>query len=456
MTLLVIRILSPDDYGLMAISQVVMGFVGCLSNLGLGDALIQRDDTPRPVVASVFGVLILLSLSLTMTTAIAAYPIADWYDEPRLIPLIQVASIGFLLSGLTTLPRVYLLKNMQMRPMFILELSSGLMGALSTVGLAYTGFGVWSLMLGGLIGHLVRVVGMALLASEYFVKPSFNIRLVRPLMSFGIYRTLEYTLWVVFVSADVLIIGWQLTPADLGFYAVALNFAAMPLNKIAPIINQTAFPAFALIQNQPAEARFYVLKAMRLMCLVTVPVFFGISAVAPEVVDLVFGPQWLPSEPLLAVLALAMSFRAILLVIPSYLQGIGNAKASFWCNLSSAVLLTPLFIIGCYWGTLGVSYAWLLGYPFVFVINALIASRYGKLSFWHILSMPVRPMAAGAAMMVAVAALRPYLHGGEVQTVILLVLAGAAVYSGIILLAFRPLLWEFVSLVYKRQHHPNT
>lgn len=255
MTLAVIRVLSPDDYGLMALSMVCINLLAGFCNLGLGDALVQREHTPKPLVASVFGLLLLISVALTLLISMAAY-----------------------------------------------------------------------------------------------------------------------LAWTSLTSADVLVIGWWLGPADLGLYSVALNFAAMPLNKIAPIANSVAFPAFALVQGNLYETRFYALKAMRLMTMVAVPVFFGISAIAPEIVNLVFGPQWTAAIPMLTILALAMTFRAILLVVPNFLQGIGDARAGFWCTLSGAVLFPPAFIIGCAWGVEGVYYALLLGHPVVFGIYAWIAA----------------------------------------------------------------------------------
>jgi teichuronic acid exporter len=390
MTLLVIRILTPDDYGLMAISQIFINVMVGFANLGLGDALVQRQDTPRPVIASVFGLLILMSSVLTVSLFGAAYPIAEWYHDPRLVPLIQVSSLGFLFNALTTLPRAYLTKSLRIRPMFIMEMSSGLIASVAIVVLAYTGHGVWSLLIGWLVRSIVQLIGFAILAAEYYTWPSLDLRLVRPLLSYSTFRTLEALAFVVFTSADLLIIGLWLNPADLGRYTVARNFAGMPLNKIAPIINSVAFPAFAMIQGQPAAARYYALKAMRLMASVSVPVFFGIAAIAPEIVDIVFGGKWRGAEPMLAVLALATIFRAILLVIPNYLQGIGDARAGFWCTATGVVIFPPAFIIGCHWGAIGVCYAWLLGSPIVYVINALIASWFGRLDFKVLLMTPLR------------------------------------------------------------------
>ncbi len=233
--------------------------------------------------------------------------------------LIQVGSLGFLANGLMTLPRVYLTKSLRIRPMFVIEMSSGLVGAVVIVALAYTGFGVWSLMLGTLVGSIVRLVGFAVLTAEYYVWPSLDLKLIRPLFPTVPTGRCPYMSFLVVTSADTLILGRSLGSSQLGLYTVAMNFAGMPLSKIAPIINSVAFPAFAMVQHAPAEARFYAMKATRLMATASVPVFFGISAVAPEVVDLVFGHSWGAARPILAVLSLAMPFRAILLVIPNYL-----------------------------------------------------------------------------------------------------------------------------------------
>ena len=455
MTLVVIRLLAPGDYGLMAVSQVFLNFMLGFSNLGLGDALVQRDDTPPSLVASVFGVLILISIGLTALLAVAAYPIAAWYGDPRLIPLIQVSSLGFLFNGLTTLPRMFLLKSLNVRPMFVMELSSGLVGAITVLMLARNGYGVWALVIGWLATNIVKLGGFAFMTSEYYVWPNFNVRAAGPLYGYGIYRTLEYTAWTVMISADVLIIGRVLGSDALGFYTVALNFACVPLNKIAPIVNAVAFPAFALLQGEPSQARFYLLKAVRMVAALAVPVFFGISVTAPEIVNLVFGPQWAEAKPLLAILSLAITVRAILIPLPNYLQGIGDARSGFWCTASGALIFPPAILIGCHWGITGACYAWLLGYPLVFLINAAVAVRSGHMEVSAVLAAPLRPMLAGVAMAGGVMAVRSFLPPdlSDIARFACLSAIGAAIYGAIMLLAFRQIVVEFIGL--SRRDRPS-
>ena len=142
-----------------------------------------------------------------------------------------------------------------------------------------------------------------------------------------------------------------------------------------------------------------------------------------------------------------MSFRAILLVVPNFLRGMGDARAGFLCTLAGGIIFPPAFLIGCAWGIEGVCYAWVLAYPLVFLTTMLIASRRGQLDLRALLWTPLRPMAAGVAMVFAVSAVRPWVPGPEPIRAAILVATGAAVYTGIMAILFRPLFLEFFSLI---------
>jgi O-antigen/teichoic acid export membrane protein len=452
-TLVVIHKLSPRDYGLMAMAQVFTSFMLGFSSLGLGDALIQREHPPPSLVASTFGVLLAMAAALTAGLAAAAPPIAAWFGDPRLVPLIQLSSLGFLFDAFTMLPRMFLMKALRLRPVVIADLASGLAGSLVTLALAYSGHGVWSLMDGWLAMNITRQIIFLAAASEFYVWPRFDVAAVRPLLGYGAYSTLEYVAWNVMTSADVLIVGRILGAADLGLYTVVINFAAMPLNKIAPIINGIAFPAFAQIQAHPAQARQYVLKALRLMPLLVVPLFLGIGVTAPEIVNLVFGPQWQAARPLLAILSAALIFRAMLVVVPNYLQGIGDAKAAFWCTAVGAVTFPLAILAGTAWGITGACYAWLFAYPAVFATEAAIAAHRASLPLAQVLAAPLRPLAAGCAMVAAVLALRlavPLSWPGWGKLACFAAL-GASVYGLVIMLAFPALARELRGLMARKE-----
>jgi O-antigen/teichoic acid export membrane protein len=453
MTLAVIRVLSPNDYGLMAISQAFMTFMLGFANLGLGDALMQRKDTPPLLVSYAFGLLLLVSVSLCAGLAIAAYPIAGWYGDPRLVPLLQLSSLGFVFNALTMLPRTMLAKEMQMRPIFAADLSSGLLGAVVTTILAFTGHGVWSLILGWVASNAVKQVAFLFVGRQFYVWPRLNIRAVRGLLGFGAFTTLEYTAFMITTTADVLIVSRLLGPAEVGIYTVVLNFAALPLSKVAPIVNSIAFPAFAMVQTDRKEASYYVLKGIRMMAVLVVPVFFGIASVAPEVVDIVFGPTWAAARPLLPILSIALTFRAMLILLPNYLMGIGDAIGSFWCTGTGTVIFPLAVFTGCNWGLEGACWAWLVCYPAVFAIEALIASRRGGFPYRAIVVAPLPPMVAGAVMAAVVTTVRILLPLtlSEIGRTAMLIAIGASVYPATLFIVFRPLAIELCGVFKSRR-----
>lgn len=451
MNVIVIRILSPNDYGLLAESQVFVNLFVAIGLLGFGDALVQQQDTPKEIVARAFGALLLSSIGLTSLLALAAPSIADWYNDTRLVPLVQVYSLGFLFNGFIALPQAYLTKHLRVGPLLLIDLASNLLSGVVIVILAGEGFGVWALMLGWLAANLLRMTGFIICCYDVYVWPKFDFVGLHSLFSFGVFRTVESVLWIVYTSADVLIISRLLGPTALGVYAVAMNFATIPLSKFAPIVNSIAFPAFALVQERPAEARFYALKALRLMAAASVPVFFGICATAPEMVDALFGPKWAVATPILSILALATTFRAILIMYPNYLLGIGDAQAGLWCTAAGVAVFPPAFFIGSRWGIEGIAYAWLIGYPVVFAFNSLIASLRGGLPFKAVLLVPVRPIVAGIIMLTAIAATRLVIPDGfsRAGEFIILLGVGFLTYWLVLRLIFRSLASEVLSLVYR-------
>jgi teichuronic acid exporter len=450
MTLVVVRMLSPDDYGLIAESQVFVNVL-LFAYMGLGDALIQQKEMPQEVVSRAFGVLLLSSTGLTVLAALGAHPIADWYHEPRLIPLIQIYSFGFLFSGIITLPQAHLTKRLLVKPLLIIDFSSTLIGGLVTVFMVLEGYGVWALMVGWLVSGILKVVLFITLCSGAYVFPRFGFSGLYPLVRFGIFRMLEIMAWITYTSADIIVISHWLGPTATGVYAVAMNFVTLPVNRFLPIINSIAFPAFAQIQEQRVDAHFYAVKALRLLATVSVPIFFGLCATAPEAVAVLLGPKWIIATPTFGVLALATTFRAILFMFPNYLLGIGDARASFWCAVTGVFVFPPAFVIGCQWGIEGVAYSWLIGYPAVFVINSFIASRRGGLDFSAVIAAPVGPMIAGAIMIAAVAAARVALPGGlpPVGSLGILIAVGAMTYCIVLAGLFRRAATEMVRVVYR-------
>jgi len=316
------------------------------------------------------------------------------------------------------------------------------------LSLAWYGAGVWSLISGALATALLRTIGFGF-AEPYFRRPHFTLRNLSEILHFGGLRTAENLLWAVYSNADVFIIGKLLGPQILGVYSVSRYVAAMPIEKLAQVINPIAFPAFSRVQDDRAEALRYLKKAMRILAVVCLPILFGMAATAPQIVTVALGPKWSQATTPLAILAFGMALRPIGLLIPSFLSGIGEYVASFKNTLFATILFPVAFVIGSHWGLVGVCSAWLVAYPLQLFSLVRRVALITKTPITGLLLPLLSPLAASLLMFVAVRAAAAILPAnlGVWGSIVWLVATGALVYLGYAATFLRPVVAELAGLV---------
>jgi O-antigen/teichoic acid export membrane protein len=446
MTLIVIRFLEPADYGLMAVTMAVAGFLQSMSSVGIADAIVQKRDLGGEDLRAVFGLVILVNGGLMAALALLAYPVATFYEEPRLVALLQVVSLSFIAIGLSAIPRAILDKRLDLKRVSRVELAANVVSGVSVLALAASGEGVWSLMIGNMINAVLRAAGFFVLA-PYWEVPSFRFATIGEVLRNGGLRTSEQALWYIYNSADVFIIGKILGPELLGIYSVGRQIAALPVEKLATVVKPVAFPAFAMVQDRPQEAFRYLQKAMRLLGLVSFPVFFGISVLAPEIVEIVLGPRWAAAELPLQLLAVGMALRPVGLVLPSFLMGIGEFRASFNNTLFGTVLFPLAFVMGSGWGLPGVCIAGLLAYPVQFMVLVRRIALVMRRPMTALVGPVAKPLLGAVIMYVGVLALGHVVPDEPAWAKsLLLVAAGVVVYGSYILIFCRALSLELLVL----------
>lgn len=447
-TIIVIRILSPADYGLMAMAIVLMTFLYLINSIGLDSALIQKKDVTEQMRRQAFGFVILLNLAFLLGLFLGAPLIAVFFKEPTLVPVIQVLSMQFVFYVFEVLPQTKLERELNFKNRSIVDLISMVIGSIVTLSLALAGAGVWALVYGHLITVASRMLGLNLIA-PCLVWPSFSMRGMRKNFEFGGFVTVDKTLWFIFAESDKFIGGKLLGKEMLGFYAVANHLAALPINKIAGLIISVAFPAFSQVQAEPERVKRYFLKAASIMSVVAFPVFFGMSSVAPELVATLLGEKWAPAALPLQILGLVMPFRMISTLLPPVLWGVGKPEVSAINFLIAAIIMPIAFFIGAQWGPAGMAMAWLIAYPLVFLISIARTMTIVKLGFIEFLSTMLKPTLACAGMYAAVSATRLFAltPGDNLVNLIVLILVGAATYSGLVFLIHREGLQETFELL---------
>jgi O-antigen/teichoic acid export membrane protein len=447
-TIVVIRLLSPTDYGLLAMATVFVSFLILMSEAGLGAALVQAPELDDLKLRGIFGAVILVHSALFLLLVAAAPAIAQFFEEDHLVLLIRILALQLLIAMFGVIPSALLTRVLDFRRLSIINLTGVLCGSLSTLGLALSGYGVWALVIGSLITSLWNTVAINVM-SPYLKWPDFSMRGAVRLIAFGSQVTAARALWLVYSQADVFIAGKLLGTELLGFYSVSMHFASLPVQRLSGILNQVALPAFARSQDNPAAVSQNLLKALRVLGFVGFPILWGISSIAPEIVAVLLGPKWQAVVVPLQLLPLVMPLSLVSPFLNTAFQGIGRSGVVFMNVLTACLVMLPAFWIGAHWGLFGLCIAWVLGFPLVLGVNLWRMLPLVALKLRDALSALAPAALTGAGMYAAVSFARHFAADrlDAPFLMALLIGIGAASYAGLAWIANRAAVHDIAELL---------
>ena len=445
-TIVVIRILTPEDYGLLAIATLFTGFLSMLSEAGLGSAVVQAKELDDVALRKVFGFVLVINLVLCLILVLGAPLIAWLFEEERLILMIQALALSFLLVGFTAMPEALLDRRLAFKKRALVDLSSSVFGSALTLALAAGRMGVWALVLGTIGTALWRAVGLQWLA-PFLKRPILSFDGLGGILGFGRNIVFSRLLWYFFSQIDVLIAGKLLGKELLGIYSVSMHLASLPAQKLGAITYRVSFPAFAKLQGEAERTRMVFLQMIRITSFWAFPVLWGISSVSPDIVHLFLGPRWDDAAPLLALLCLFMPLRILSPVVYSAIDGLGRPDIGVRNMLVASIIMPIAFIVGCNWGLMGLALSWVLVFPLVFIENMSRLLPVVHIKLKEFLATMARPIVGSAVMYAVVAITREMVRVGPVPEMAVLILAGILAYGIFTLLLNRPVLEEMLALV---------
>ena len=257
-TLMVIRILTPADYGLLAIAVGVSGVLSNINSLGMAGALVQRQELEPGLSEKVFAILIIANAVFFAVLFSLAPLAASFYGEPVLQDMVRVLALNHVLFPMLMMARVTLMRAMDFRRLGIVMLVASVASGLLTLGLAYSGFGVWSLVYGNVFGTFMQLAGL-LLVTRFWCRPLFNFQGTSGVLKFGLTNTADGFVESMVHQGDSLVVGRLLGKESTGIYYVAKDFSWLLVQKIGPILNPVAFAGFSRAQNDSEAVTRYVL-----------------------------------------------------------------------------------------------------------------------------------------------------------------------------------------------------
>jgi teichuronic acid exporter len=442
-TLIVARILIPEDFGILSMALVYMGLIYLVNDFGLGPAIIQNRRMTPATISKLAGLSIILGALFTALSAALSWPVAAFFSEPALQPVVMALGFGLVMSGIQVVPRSLLTRDLQFRSLAIVDGAQALVGAAGTLVLAFAGLGYWSLILGSLLAKAVATATICAMHLHPIALPT-SLRELLPELRFGGHTTLAGVGWYVYGSADAIVIGRLLTTAALGAYGIAATLASAPLIQVSALLSRVTAGIFSAVQGDRELLHRYIHRLLEGQTLIIFPAAAGLALVASDFIPLVLGREWAAAILPLQVLAMTAAFRSLSPILVQALVFTGRPDQNTRITMLGAVTFPPLFVIGSRWGIDGVAVAWFVGFLGIILPAVLYAAkRHLNLSPMSIGRSLLPGLVCTAVMAVAVLLIAAVGSGPSWTLLVAKVGAGVAVY----LLALRSLYWDRVASI---------
>jgi O-antigen/teichoic acid export membrane protein len=446
-TLIVARLLSPDDYGLLSLASVFMGIVTLLSEFGLGASVVMLRELDDHQIAQINGFAIIMGFGSFLLALAAAYPLGLFFRAPQLPAVVVAMSVVFIITSFRIVPGALLQRELRFKDLALNDGLKALLLSAAMVLFASLGFRYWTLVLGALLSSTLTTGLILRLRRHPIAWPRLGS--IRRATSFSTDVVLSRIAWYFYSNSDFLVAGRTLGKGALGAYSLAWTIASVPVEKVAALVVGVTPGVFSAVQNDLAALRRYLVSLTEGIALVTFPAAVGLALVADDFVHVALTSKYEGAITPLRLLALYAMLRSIAPLLTPVLNAIGETRFAMWNNVLAFFLLPAGFLIGSRWGTTGIALTWIVVHPLIVAMAA-----------WRVFSriqLPVRqyvrslaPGLAGvAAILLAWIALR-WMLPDDVSRLLRLVLevcGGALAYGAVTFGLFRHRLQAFRQVI---------
>jgi len=356
-TVILARLLSPDDYGIIAMVMAITAFAGIFRDLGLSSAAVQKKDLTRAQQSNLFWLNVAMGAVLTVIVAAASPLVAWFYGKPELTLVTVALSFTFVIGSLGTQHGARLVREMQFGRMAVATIAGSIAGLIASVTLALQSFAYWALVWGVLSGAVTTTVLLFILSPFRPALFSRNAG-IREMVGFGANVTAFDLVNYFHRNLDNVLIGKFCGADALGLYSRAYQLLMLPITAIRGPINAVAFPAMSRLQNQPDAYRAYYRRVTQLLALVSMPLTAFLFVASAPIIELLLGRQWLGVSPLFSLLALTAFIQPVAGLRGMVLLSSGQSRRYVQWGILNAVCVSIGFMVGVRWGAVGVAIAY--------------------------------------------------------------------------------------------------
>lgn len=366
-TMILARILTPQDYGMMAMVVAVTGLAGMFSSLGLSTATIQRAEITHGQVSTLFWVNVSVG-ALIMLIVAALSPVAAWfYKTPDVAWVMLALSVNFFINGLAVQHQALLNRQMRFYALAKIQVFSTLVGIGVAIVAAKHGLGYWALVLNSVVLSLSTVIGTWLAVRWIPGRPRRD-KEVLSMVKFGTdivgFNVINYFAR----NLDNILIGRFHGSGALGLYSKAYQLLMMPITNLRDPMTRVAMPALSRLQNDPEKYRNFYMKFISILAFVSMPLVVFLFVCSDQIIWLLLGPQWVGASVIFRILAIAAFIQPVSTTWGLILLSTGKSNRYFRWGVVNSIIISISFGCGLAWGVKGVASAYaiatyLLLYP---------------------------------------------------------------------------------------------
>ena len=399
------RLLTPTDYGTVALLSIFFAVAGSLASCGFGNALVQRKDVSDLEFNSVFYLSIAAALIIYVGMFFAAPYIADFYKVPILCPLARVSAISFILNAINSVQGAELSRKMLFDRRFKITVIVSIVSAISGITLAYLGLGVWALVFTSLLSNVANVIAYWTIIA-WRPRLMFSFRAVKGLFSYGWKMSLASMIHSFYVEIHGFLIGRVYSPADLAFVNKSRAMPSMLMTTVSGTISSVSFPALAQLQDDATKFRDATSRMIQCTTFLVFPLLTVLAVTARPMILLLYGRQWEPAIIYVPIGCFSMAMTPINAINTMAISAMGRSGVYLVLDIIKKIVGLTLMLVSIRYGIMAfvVTMAFVQD-PFGVLVNTSVNGRLLKYSF----RMQLRDMAplvglcvTSAAAMIAV------------------------------------------------------
>lgn len=421
------RILLPDDYGLVSMIMVFVTLAEVFVNSGFSAALIQNKEAEEIDFSTIFYMSLACSILIYAVVFLLAYPIADFYGRGELSLLLQVFAIKIIIGSFNSIQRAYVARNMLFRKLFYSTLIGTVLSGFIGIIMAVLGYGAWSLVAQSISITLIDII-VLLVVVPWRPKLLFSLERGKKMMSFGWKILFADFSGTFFSQLRSLIIGKAYSSSDLAFYDKGNQIPQLVANNIGNAVSSVIFPAMSDESDNLSAVKSFCSRSMKTMSYIISPLMFGIAACAPALIVFLYTDKWSACIPYVQILAFGYALGTIGMVPIQALKAIGESGTVLKLEFIKKPVFLALLLIGVSQSVWGIALSMLCYELFGFAVNAVQLRKYLKYSLLEQLRDVLPHVALSAVMFIIVSPI--YIENNLLLTLIIQISVGFLIYIG--------------------------